>query len=110
MHHFLGCTGVHVFEAVLQCIEFLSRNQVRLADKDLVSKTDLSARFLAVIKLLGSVLGILPSILPQQLGHCLQHGGQLLHAHRQVRPASRLPLPLPLLCPLQLPIGLGLGV
>ena len=58
MHHFLWRTGVHVFKAVLQCIQFFCRDQVRLADKNLVGKTHLATRFLAVIELLGGVLGV----------------------------------------------------
>ena len=58
MHHFLWRTGVHVFKAVLERIQFFCRHQVRLADKNLVCKTHLATRFLAVIELLGGVLSI----------------------------------------------------
>ena len=58
MHHFLWRTGVHVFEAVLQRIQFFCRHQVRLADKNLVGKTHLATRFLAVIELMGGMLGV----------------------------------------------------
>ena len=47
-----------MFETVLQRIQFFCRHQVRLADKNLVGKTHLATRFLAVIELLGGVLGV----------------------------------------------------
>ncbi len=58
MHHFLGRTRIHVLEAVLQSIQVLGGNQVGLADEDLVGKTHLTTRLLAVIELLGCVFGV----------------------------------------------------
>ena len=58
MHHFLWGAGVHVFQAVLQSVQLLGRDQIGLADEDLVGKAHLTARFLAVVELLGRVFGV----------------------------------------------------
>ena len=58
MHGTLRCPRVHVAQAVLQGIELLRRDQVGLADKDLVGKADLAARLLAIGELLLGVLGV----------------------------------------------------
>ena len=58
MHYLLGRTGVHVFEAVLQRIQFFCGDQIRLANKNLVCKTHLAPRFLSVVELLGGVLSV----------------------------------------------------
>ena len=58
MHGLLRRTRVHVLEAVHQRIDLVLGHQVGLADKDLVGKTDLTPRFLTLVKLLIGVLGI----------------------------------------------------
>ena len=58
VHHFLRGARVHVLEAVLQGIELRRADQVGLADEDLVGKADLAARLLAVVELLGRMLGV----------------------------------------------------
>ena len=58
MHRFLRRTRVHVFQAVHQVSGFLRRHQIGLADEDLIRKTDLAARLLAVVKLLVGVFRV----------------------------------------------------
>ena len=49
---------VHVPDPMHQRFELRRTDQVGLADKNLIRKADLSARFLAVIKLAGGMLGV----------------------------------------------------
>ena len=58
VHHLLRRTRVHVFQAVLQGVEFFGRDQIGLADENLVGKADLAAGLLAVVQLLSRVLGV----------------------------------------------------
>ena len=58
VHGLLRRTRVHVFQAVLQGIEFVSTHQIAFADEDLIGETHLAARFLAVIQGLRRVLGV----------------------------------------------------
>ena len=58
VHRLLRRTGVHVLQTVLQVGQLIGRDQVCLADEDLVGKTHLAARFLAGIELLVGMLGV----------------------------------------------------
>ena len=58
VHHLVRCAGIHVLEPVLQRVQCRSVHQIRLADENLVGKTHLPARFLAVVELGGRMLGI----------------------------------------------------
>jgi len=58
VHALLRCPGVHVLDTVGQVVGLGSGDQIGLADEDLVGKTDLAARFLALVKLRLAVLGV----------------------------------------------------
>ena len=58
VHGLLRRTRVHVFQTVLQGIEFIGTHQIAFADENLIGKTHLATRFLAVIQCLGRMLGI----------------------------------------------------
>ena len=58
VHGLLRRTGVHVFQTVLQGVKFIGTHQIAFADENLIGKTHLATRFLAVVQGLGRVLGI----------------------------------------------------
>ena len=82
MHRFLRGPGVHVLEAVLQGLERLGRHQIGLADENLVGKTDLATRLLAVIELLRRVFGVHQGqngVEQKGLSHLVVHEKRLRH-------------------------------
>ena len=58
MHGLLGRARVHVGQAVHQRFHLGIRHQIGFADEDLVCKTNLAARFLAIVQLGVCVFGI----------------------------------------------------
>ena len=77
-----GRARVHVLEAVHQRIDLVGRDQVGLADEDLVGETHLATRLLAVVELLGGVLGVHQGddgVQQVLLGHLVVHEEGLGH-------------------------------
>ena len=67
---------------MLQRIQRLGRHQFRLADKDLVGKAHLAARFLAVVELVRRVFGVHQGqnrVQQIRLGHLVVHEKGLRH-------------------------------
>ena len=76
VHHMVGRTRVHVFDAVGERVQGIGADQVRLADENLVGKADLAARFLAFVELLGRVFGVhqgQDGVQQVGLGHLVVH-------------------------------------
>jgi len=85
MHRLLRRARVHVLEPVHQVGRFFSRDQIGLAEEYLVGKTDLAARFLALIELLVGVFGIdqgQDRIQQITLGNLVVHEKRLRHRPR----------------------------
>ena len=85
MHGFLRRARVHVGQAVHQRLHLVFSHQIGLADEYLVGKTNLSARFLAFVKLGLRVLGInqrQDGVEQVLLGNFLVHEKGLRHRAR----------------------------
>ena len=85
MHRFLRGARVHVLQTVHERIGLLRAHQIGFADENLVSKAHLTARFLAVIELLGGVFGIhqgQDGIEQKALGNLVVHEKSLRHGAR----------------------------
>ena len=82
MHGALRCARVHVRQAMHQRLHFVAIHQVGFADEDLVGKTNLPARLLAIVELRGRVLGVHQSedgVQQVLLGNFLVHEKGLRH-------------------------------
>ena len=85
MHDFLWRARIHVGQAVLQVSQGLRRHQFRLADEQLVGKTDLPTRLLPIVELRVGMLGVDQSqnrVQQIALGDFLVHEKCLRHRPR----------------------------
>ena len=85
MHRFLRRARIHLCQACHQRGDFIAGHQVRLTNKNLVSKSNLTARFLPIVQLGDGVLGIdqrQDGVEQVLLGDFLVHEESLRHGAR----------------------------